>query len=347
VLAPLQDWLQSQWWQAQPSVAAHALAPVAALYGALARRQRERTQAQTLHVPVVVVGNLIAGGAGKTPTVIATVAHLQSRGWTPGVISRGHGRRGHGVLPVTAHTAAQDSGDEPLLIHLRTGVPTWVGTDRVAAGRALLDEHPEVNMIVSDDGLQHHRLHRDVQVIVFDERGIGNGRLLPAGPLRESMGATPSPHSVVLYNAMAPTTAWPGHIAKRGLSHLLPLADWWQRRDAALASLAWQALRDRPIYAAAGIASPQRFFEQLRALGLKQLQPLPLPDHDAWQRLPWPSDARDVVITEKDAVKLRPERVAREAPQTQVWVAPLDFAPPPDFFAALELSLARGGESSA
>jgi tetraacyldisaccharide 4'-kinase len=151
----------------------------------------------------------------------------------------------------------------------------------------------------------------------------------------------------VLYNATAPTTAWPGHVARRGLSRLVPLADWWQRRDTALPASEWQTLRDRPAYAAAGIASPQRFFEQLRAFGLTQLRPLPLPDHDAWHRLPWPRDARDVVITEKDAVKLRPERVAQEASQTRVWVAPLDFVPPPDFFAALDPWLDRGVESPA
>jgi tetraacyldisaccharide 4'-kinase len=324
--------LQAQWWQPSTTPLARMLRPVAALYGALARRQRQATQAERLSVPVIVVGNLIVGGAGKTPTTIALVRHLQQQGWRPGVISRGHGRRGGAaVQAVTAQTAASDAGDEPLLIHLRTGAPTWVGADRVAAGRALLQAAPEVNIVVCDDGLQHHRLHRDAQVIVFDERGIGNGLLLPAGPLREPFSAAPPPRSVVLYNAEHPTTPWPGHTATRSIKGLLPLAPWWA--GSAIDPAAWQGLKSQPVAAAAGIAWPERFFAQLRGLGLQRLSTLPLPDHAPWNTLPWPAETADVVVTEKDAVKLPPER---SLGATRVWVAPLDFAPAPAFFAELQ-----------
>jgi tetraacyldisaccharide 4'-kinase len=328
--------LQAQWWQPEPTLLATLLRPMAAVVGLLSERRRRQAQPERLPVPVVVVGNLIVGGAGKTPTTIAVVEHLKHLGWQPGVVSRGHGRAGTGVTAVKADTPAQVCGDEPLLIHLRTGAPTWVGTDRVAACRALLDAAPMVDVIVSDDGLQHHRLHRDVQVIVFDERGVGNGLLLPAGPLREPLADAPPPRSVVLYNAPAPSTRWPGHVAQRGISRLVPLTKWWS--GVSPTDDAWRALAERPVTAVAGIASPQRFFDALSALGLHRLTLLPLPDHAALDTLPWPASTTDVVITEKDAVKLPPNR---ELGATRVWVAPLDFVPPPAFFADLARLMPR------
>jgi tetraacyldisaccharide 4'-kinase len=328
--------LQAQWWQPHITPLAHLLRPASAMYGALARQQRERTIPTRLPVPVLVIGNLIIGGAGKTPTTIAVVQHLQRQGWRPGVISRGHGRAGVQVSAVTSQTPAAQAGDEPLLIHLRTGAPTWVSADRVAAGQALLQAAPDVNILISDDGLQHHRLHRDAQVIVFDERGIGNGLLLPAGPLREPMSAAPPPRSVVLYNAPQPSTPWHGHVAQRSVRGMLPLASWWAGQ--AIDPSAWQRLKTEPVLAVAGIASPQRFFAQLQGLGLRRLSTLPLPDHAAWDALPWAADVADVVITEKDAVKLP---AGRALGATRVWVAPLDFAPAPAFFTALDQLLPR------
>jgi tetraacyldisaccharide 4'-kinase len=331
--------LQAQWWRAKATPIAQLLKPAAALYGALAQHKKQSTTPQRLPVPVIVVGNLIVGGAGKTPTTIAVVQHLQKRGWRPGVVSRGHGRRGTTVQAVTAQAPASDSGDEPLLIHLRTSAPTWVGADRVAAGRALLETKPEVNIIVADDGLQHHRLHRDAQIIVFDERGIGNGLLLPAGPLREPFTPAPPPRSLVLYNAAQPSTQWPGPVAHRALRGLVPLSTWWQGQPPThKPSDEWRELLHRPVLAVAGIASPRRFFGQLQSLGLQQLSSLALPDHAAWQTLPWPAGTAEVVITEKDAVKLRPERL--QGNTTRVWVAPLDFAPASAFFAELDALLA-------
>jgi tetraacyldisaccharide 4'-kinase len=284
--------------------------------------------AQRVDVPVVVVGNLIAGGAGKTPTVRAVVRVLQQRGYAPGIVSRGHGRAGADVLEVLPDTPVAACGDEPLLLRLRAGVPVCVGRDRVAAARALRQRHPQVDVIVSDDGLQHLRLARDAQVIVFDERGAGNGWLLPAGPLREPLPAVLPPHSVVLYNAAAPSTPLPGWMAQRSLAGAVGLADWWLGRPASPELLA--ALAGRPLLAAAGIARPQRYFEMLRALGL-EIVPLALPDHHDYATLPWPHDASDVIVTEKDAVKLTPQRMGT----TRVWVAALDFAPDAGFDAAL------------
>jgi tetraacyldisaccharide 4'-kinase len=197
-------------------------------------------------------------------------------------------------------------------------LPVVVGRDRVAAARELLRRHPDVDLLLSDDGLQHHRLPRKAQVIVFDERGVGNGWLLPAGPLREPLPRAVPPSSVVLYNAPAPSTPWPGHLARRSLAGVVSLADWWAGRPASREML--QRLAGRSVVAAAGLAQPQRFFDMLAAAGLT-VQRLPLPDHHDFAALPWPADTSDVIVTEKDAVKLQPQATGA----TQVWVAPLDF----------------------
>jgi tetraacyldisaccharide 4'-kinase len=287
-----------------------------------------------LPVPVLVVGNLIVGGAGKTPTVIAVVALLKEAGYRPGIVSRGYGRQDDSVEEVQPNTPATQSGDEPLLLRLRCAVPVVVGRDRMAAAQALLRAHTEVNIIVSDDGLQHHSLQRDAQVIVFDERGVGNGWLLPAGPLREPFAAPP-PRSVVIYNAARASTPWPGETVQRSLAGVVLLSDWWDGKPAALHPVI--ALRETPVWAAAGMAQPQRFFDMLRDAGLQNLRPLPLPDHFDFAALPWPADALEVIVTEKDAVKLRPERmgITHITQITRVWVAPLNFALHPASSAAL------------
>ncbi|MDB5816444.1 MAG: tetraacyldisaccharide 4-kinase [Rhizobacter sp.] len=338
-----------------------ALTPLSLLYRALrgidVARQRRRIAAKgprPIDVPIVVVGNLVAGGAGKTPTVMATVSLLRRNGFTPGMVSRGHGRRPHAsnpaaeagdsrgvafdsqpaatdhpdIVEVTESSDAHVTGDEPLLLHLRTQAPMVVGADRVAACRELLRRHPQVDVIVCDDGLQHLALDPDVAVIVFDERGAGNGWLLPAGPLREPMPKVLAAHQLVVYNADLPSTALPGFMALRRLNGAVRLAGWWAGEPASMRVL--QSLRERPMLAAAGMARPERFFAMLRSAGLK-VTTLPLPDHHGFDELPWPEDTADVVVTEKDAVKLRPDAVGR----TRVWVAPLDFEPEPAFAAAL------------
>jgi len=297
---------------------------------------------------VIVVGNRVVGGAGKTPTTIALLAHLQSKGWRPGVLSRGYKADGGGANPVlidaqtAAGLSAQATGDEPLLIWHRTGAPIMVGRDRVASGHALLKAHPEINLLVCDDGLQHLRLQRDVEIIVFDERGQGNGWLLPAGPLREPIDAKPPPtvraQPIVVYNAHQASTALTGHMVKRGTAPLRPLADWWQGRPPS-STLTPQQAASQPLYAVAGIAHPQRFFDALTRQGFG-IQGIALDDHADFATLPWPSAAQDVIVTEKDAVKLSPERVAAERPGCRVWVAALDFRPEDSFWAAVDAALA-------
>ncbi len=323
--------LQHSWLKRGPL--AVALLPAAAAFGLLSTIRgwlfgRGWLETYRLRVPVIVVGNLIAGGAGKTPTVMAIVDLLRRRGFTPGIVSRGYAGSNAGTLEVQVETPAGECGDEPKLLRLRTHAPVMIGRDRVAAGRELLRRHVDVNVLVSDDGLQHRRLARDAQVIVFDERGAGNGWLLPAGPLRETLSRTVPARSVVLYNAAAPSTRWPGTTAQRRLAGVVELGGWWRGEPATLETL--EALRGRLVLAAAGIANPERFFGLLAESGLT-CRTLPLPDHYPYRTLPWPDSEVDIVITEKDAVKIDPERSGR----TRVWVAALDFRTSPEFDSAL------------
>jgi tetraacyldisaccharide 4'-kinase len=305
-----------------------------------------------LPVPVVVVGNRIAGGAGKTPTTLALLHHLQARGWRPGVLSRGYGAQASGKGPVLldACTApglsTRQTGDEPMLIWRRSGAAVMVHRDRALAGRALLAAHPEIDILVCDDGLQHLKLQRDVDIVVFDERGQGNGWLLPAGPLREPINApsacTDGRPPLLLYNADRPSTPLPGHLARRGLAPLQPLVAWQAASGTCGHSLLGrqpeQPPRDQPLIALAGIAQPERFFSALRLQGWL-VRGIPLPDHADWSSLPWPQGAKHVVVTEKDAVKIDLAQVLRQRPATTVWVAALHFQPEPDFWTALDARL--------
>ena len=284
-------------------------------------------------VPVVVVGNVIVGGAGKTPVVIAIVRHLQARGISVGVISRGYGRLTDDCREVLAASDPRDVGDEPALVKYTTGAPVFVARKRIEAARALLAHHPEVQLIVSDDGLQHLAMQRDVEICVFDERGVGNGWLLPAGMLRE-----PWPRTCDLVLHTGTRSAFAG-----GFTAERALADSAQRSDGtqvALAELAESARRgvagEPPLVAVAAIAKPEAFFSMLRARGLRLAQTIALPDHHDftdWRALPAVDGLAPLLLcTEKDAVKLW--RVAPEA-----LAIPLSFAPEPRFFKALDAKL--------
>ena len=326
--------LNRHWWRPQRTGFSLALQPLAWLYGRLAWMHRVASRPRPAPVPVIVVGNLVAGGAGKTPTVIALVQALIRSGRHPAVVSRGYGRNGSAPAVVQASSLACEVGDEPWLIQRRTGVPVRVDRDRLAAARALCRRHPEVDVLVLDDGLQHHALIHDAAVVVFDARGVGNGALLPAGPLREPMPTEPPRHWRVLYTAGQRSTRWPGALAKRQLQNAWPLSDW-QAGDASR-SLPLHALRGRPLLAVAGLAAPEKFFGMLEAAGL-QIQRLPLPDHHPYDSLPWPGATLEVITTEKDATKLAAARMGN----TAVWVVPLDLQLPDGFAAELAALLNR------
>lgn len=299
------------------------------------RRLTQRA-AQPLPVPVLVVGNLVVGGAGKTPTVMAVVQALQAAGHRPGIISRGHGRQGDAVREVQAADSAAQVGDEPLLMRRRCAVPVWVGRQRAQAALALCAAHPEVDVLVSDDGLQHHALARDAELVVFDERGAGNGLLLPAGPLREALPQATAQHQRVLYTHGQASTALAGAMASRRLGQAWPLSAWAVGLSSAAVPL--QSLHGRRgpdgrlLLAVAGIAAPQKFFGMLQAAGLS-VEPCPVPDHHAYAALPWPADTADVITTEKDAIKLATLPAAgigqgTGTGRTRIWVVPLDLQLP-------------------
>jgi tetraacyldisaccharide 4'-kinase len=278
-------------------------------------------QAHRLPVPVIVVGNVVAGGAGKTPLTMALVQHLQQRGWHVGVISRGHGRKTRDTRAVMPDSLPNEVGDEPLLIRQKTGVPVWVAAMRAEAGRGLLQAHPDVNVLVCDDGLQHWALARDLEICVMDERGVGNGWLLPAGPLRE-----PWPRSVDLLLHTGPNDLPGGFQAQRQLD---PMAHDAQGRSLALVSLIGQ-----PVDAVAGLARPEAFFAMLRAVGLQLQHTTALPDHfDYAHGAPAATD-RPLLCTEKDAAKLWQH-------QPRALAVPLVLKPEAAFWRALDQRLAE------
>lgn len=322
-------------------LAARALLPLAWLYGALLAWRRSayrsgRRQPTRLAVPVVVVGNVVVGGAGKTPTTIALVGHLQRRGWRPGVVSRGHGRAGAAAQAVPADADPALSGDEPLLIRRATGAPVWVARARAEAAQALLRAHPEVNLIVCDDGLQHWPLGSDLRVAVFDDRGLGNGWLLPAGLLREPWPSTDAPRApqVVLQQARdggPPPAPLPGGLPAFGARRSLAPRAVNARGD----TLALESLRGQALTAVAGIARPEAFFDMLRARGLRLAATLALADHagaaslaQALHGAPGP-----VLCTEKDLVKLS------ASARPDLWAVPLVLDIDPAFFAAVDKRL--------
>lgn len=291
---------------------------------------------ERLPVPVIVVGNVVAGGAGKTPLVMALVKHLQGHGWRPGVISRGYGRSSKACLAVQADMNAAECGDEPLLIRRATGVPVFVAATRVDAGRALLQAHPMVNLIIADDGLQHHRLERDVNIAVFDERGLGNGWLVPAGPLREpwprtSRGDTDPVRPIDLIVRSAEVPDLNGFVCRRRLAD--------QARAADGSPVALTDLRGQRLQALAGIAKPAQFFDMLRQRGLILERTTGFADHHAFSAADLPQDtAVTVLMTEKDAVKLMP--LAARLPQgPRLLAVPLELEPDPNLWRELESRL--------
>lgn len=312
-------------WQRR-GLLAWLLWPLSLLYGlavklryALYRSGRLRVE--KVHVPLIVVGNVIAGGGGKTPTVIALVEHFLARGLQPGVISRGYGRTSQGVREVRPDRPAAESGDEPLLIRKRTGAPVFVGERRIEAARALLKAYPRTNVIVSDDGLQHLALARDIEICVFDDRGVGNGWLLPAGPLREPW---PRLVHVVLHTGQRP--AFTGYAARRKLAEEAVRKDGSRVELSALAKLSNYA----PLLAVAGTAQPQAFFDMLEAAGLPLAHTEARPDHDDYSDWQPPAD-RDYTLlcTEKDAPKLW-------ARHPHALAVPLVFEPEPAFLVVID-----------
>ena len=304
--------------------------PISVLLGVLSalRRQLYRAgwlKAARVPVPVIVVGNVLAGGSGKTPVVMTLVEHFVTRGLKVGVISRGYGRLTHDCREVTLDCAVTDVGDEPALIKHTTHVPVFVAARRIEAARALLARYPDTQVILSDDGLQHLALHRDLEICVFDNRGVGNGFLLPAGPLRE-----PWPRRVDWVLHTGTSAAFAGFKATRTMASLARRAD-----GSTVPLIDLKCPPGRPLMALAAIAKPEDFFTMLRAQGLTLARTLALPDHDDFNG--WVgsnSEGHTLLCTEKDAVKLWRQ-------QPDALAVPLVLTLPRDFLTQLDAKLAR------
>ena len=269
---------------------------------------------QQLPVPVIVVGNVYVGGVGKTPLVIALVRQLSASGLKVGVLSRGYGRSGEGSQSVTPQSLATEVGDEPLLIARACQVPVFVGKNRFEAGLELLAQNPQTQVIVCDDGLQHLGLVHDLALCVFDERGLGNGWLLPAGPLRESWPLHSSGHSHVM---TVLTSNYATHNRQTNQKQEQPqslkqpsvdfvvlrvLADFAQQADGTTQALS--SFRGQKVQALAGIGKPQAFFDMLTAQGIGLSVTQALADHEDMHSVRIDPAMGAVLCTEKDAVKL-------------------------------------------
>jgi tetraacyldisaccharide 4'-kinase len=313
-------------WQRR-GLAARLLYPLAVLHGLwrgfdVWRYRVGLARAQRIPVPVVVIGNLYVGGTGKTPLTIEITRALRARGWSPGVISRGYGADRAPPRLVLTNGSASDYGDEPLLIARAGHAPVAVGKDRAATARLLLNLHPHVDVIVADDGLQHRRLARNVEIAVVHGRGFGNGWLLPAGPLRDPPIRMDGVDAVVLHGLTPPVRIYsPFFRMTTSISSAYSLKD--PTRRFGLAELAAEQRASSQTYvAAAGIGQPERFFAMLRDFGLK-FTGLALNDHYNFQHNPFLDVRFDrALMTEKDAVKCSTNALL--ANDARLFVVPLE-----------------------
>jgi tetraacyldisaccharide 4'-kinase len=294
-------WWQRAWYEAKVRPILWLLLPLHSLFVAISSSRRWLYQRGWLAshkapVPLIVVGNITVGGSGKTPVTLALVKHLQQAGWRPGIISRGYGGKGPFPLLVDGNCNASACGDEPWLLQQRAGVPLVVAPDRVAAARQLCQLHPEVTILVADDGLQHYRLQRDIEVLVIDgRRRFGNGWRLPLGPLREPLQRIEQADFCVQQAGNDGTCS----------SHFYQIVPAKWRRvsdDSEVDQVNWQ----QPI-ALAGIADPQRFFDTVRGLGIAPIACRSFADHHPFSAADFADISAEQVLlmTEKDAAKCR------------------------------------------
>lgn len=314
--------LQHLW--ARTGVLTLLLSPLALLFAAVSglRRlayRRGWLTAVSVGVPVIIVGNITAGGSGKTPLVIWLVNWLRAQGYRPGVVSRGYGGAARGCVEVQPDSPPAEVGDEPLLIHLKTTAPVVVGRDRVAAARTLLARHPGVDVIVSDDGLQHYRLQRAIELAVIDAAsGLGNGWPLPAGPLREPRSRLDSVDAVI---QVVRGAAQPQGLPRAWRADYRAGQAWRLRAPREKKPL--RQLPQRDWLAVTGIGRPQGFFDMLDAQGVC-FSPRAFADHHAFQPQDLPAAAA-VLMTEKDAVK------CSGFAGDEWWAVELDVAPESGF----------------
>ncbi|MDB6090125.1 MAG: tetraacyldisaccharide 4-kinase [Gammaproteobacteria bacterium] len=298
--------LTKVWYRgtARPSL----LQPLSWLYGAAVRARRGAyrhgwLRAHHVGKPVVVVGNLTVGGTGKTPLVIWLARHLTARGLKVGIVSRGYGSQSENALRlVNERSSWREVGDEPLLLFRGTGCATMVARDRVAGARALV--MAGVDVVIADDGLQHLRLARNCEIVVIDgARGFGNGRVLPAGPLREPVSRLEEADLAVVNGVAEHASLQRGGAGLARALQMSLVPGEALRVDGEASPRPLELFRDRPVHAVAGIGNPGRFFRDLRARGLNVIEHAFADHHPFVPRDLSFEDALPVLMTEKDAVK--------------------------------------------
>jgi len=319
----LRLWLEGVWYQGLPG--AFLLWPLAAIFalGTSLRRLAYRLGLRSIYqaqIPVIIVGNLSVGGTGKSPVVAAIVDALQRRGLRVGILARGYGANLHEPREVVVGVSASEVGDEPLMHALTTGARVVVSPDRAAGARHL--ESLGVDVIIGDDGLQHYGLARDLEIVVVDaSRGFGNGRLLPAGPLRESVERLSSVDFVIVNGSTAAHSDWRGREGALEL-RLFPAAA--RRVDDARQWRALESFRGAPVHAVAAIGNPSRFFDLLRQSGL-EIREQAFADHHAFVATDFQfGDETPILMTSKDAVK------CRSFAQPHMWELPVTARLSPD-----------------
>ncbi len=319
--AKFEAWIHRQW--AKRGLFALLLSPFSLLFLLAIKIRRSHIVPVKLPVPVVVVGNIYVGGTGKTPVTIALVRELVKAGLHPGIVSRGYASSSkESTRLVNSDSSASAVGDEPLLIYRATQCPVAVNRNRVNAAQTLLKEHPDIDIIVSDDGLQHLRLARDVELAVVGARGLGNGWVLPSGPLREPPSRLDSVDAIIL-NATRETlaTRTPRFAATSQLGFVKNLATGKTGSINEISKLIEQ--KHLKAEAFAGIALPNRFFSMLRAHDI-DCKGIALADHYGFKENPFSKTDADIIfITGKDAVKCaqNPEIAHDE----RLWVADLEM----------------------
>ena len=294
-------WFEQQWQYT--GWAQCLLLPFAWLFAGLAALRRSLYRlgilpSTRLPVSVIVVGNISVGGVGKTPLVIYLADALRAAGYHPGILSRGYGGQRTGEVGPTSEPA--DYGDEPVLIAQRTRCPVWVHPLRAESGRALLQRYPQTDVLICDDGLQHYALQRDIEIAVVQRpHGLGNGRLLPAGPLRES------PSRLQKVDVIVETGQLPIVTVKAACFQQSLQAGQWTAVSDFASKISVQALQQRPLLAIAGIGHPHRFFNSVSAMGLV-FETRVFADHYAYTEQDFESaTGKTILMTEKDAVKCR------------------------------------------
>jgi tetraacyldisaccharide 4'-kinase len=300
----MQKWLESIWYQKNLTLVGYLFLPISFVYKLLTQIRRLFYRSNILHskqfkVPIIVVGNITVGGTGKTPIVIFLAKLLQSRGYRPCIISRGYHGHYQGIKRVNVEDSPYLVGDEPLLMAIKTGLPVWIGKNRVATIENLLASEKQCDVIISDDGLQHYAMSRDIEIVVVDgQRGFGNKQLLPSGPLRESVKRLAHVFAIVV-NGKANTSI----ITGKSVDSFKLVGKKFYRLNDPTQSLDFSEILGKRIHAIAGIGNPARFFNQLKLMGL-DFTAHSFPDHHDFKPADLQiKDAEVILMTEKDAVK--------------------------------------------